>query len=218
MMRPIWAHGSKWWAVKLLWRRTRSWWRETAARCVGCGRDWIDGEDLIALRRARVALVEKIIEHEKFADELIARTSELEMQLAAERGLAEARSEFPGLSPAEIERLVILAQQCGEVVQACATIMRHGYESCSPLDERCKPNRIMLERKVGGLRGVVDLMTQRGDMKPQELAAWRARKRSVLAKGTHHQGFESFGERRKRGTEGNEQQDAVAGELERSGR
>ena len=34
-----------------------------------------------------------------------------------------------GLSPAEVERLAILSEECGEVVQAIGKILRHGWES-----------------------------------------------------------------------------------------
>lgn len=36
---------------------------------------------------------------------------------------------FNKLTPAEAERLFILSEECGEVVQAIGKILRHGYES-----------------------------------------------------------------------------------------
>jgi len=39
---------------------------------------------------------------------------------------------FNGLSPAEAERLALLAEECGEVVQAVCKVLRHGYESTNP--------------------------------------------------------------------------------------
>ena len=38
-------------------------------------------------------------------------------------------AHFNGLSESEQERLSILIEECGEVVQAACKILRHGYES-----------------------------------------------------------------------------------------
>ncbi|MEO1208414.1 MAG: hypothetical protein AAFX78_02630 [Cyanobacteria bacterium J06638_20] len=38
------------------------------------------------------------------------------------------------LTPAEVERLSMLAEECGEVVQAVGKILRHGFESYHPDD------------------------------------------------------------------------------------
>ena len=36
-------------------------------------------------------------------------------------------NNFNQLTPAETERLAILAEECGEVIQAVGKILRHGY-------------------------------------------------------------------------------------------
>lgn len=37
-----------------------------------------------------------------------------------------------GLSPAQAERLAMLAEECGEVIQVIGKILRHGYASYHP--------------------------------------------------------------------------------------
>jgi NTP pyrophosphatase (non-canonical NTP hydrolase) len=40
---------------------------------------------------------------------------------------------FNNLTPAEAERLAMLAEECAEVIQVIGKIQRHGYESDNPL-------------------------------------------------------------------------------------
>jgi hypothetical protein len=112
---------------------------------------------------------------------------------ALTRELAELRGgeerALPGLSLAELERVAILAEECGEVIQVCGKILRYGWESCSPFDERCRPNRVLLERELGDVRAIIDLMLQSGDVRRVDVAAWRDQKRTALRRWTHYQGF-----------------------------
>lgn len=41
-------------------------------------------------------------------------------------------SHFNGLTPAEAERLAMLAEEAGEIVLAIGKVLRHGYESRHP--------------------------------------------------------------------------------------
>jgi hypothetical protein len=49
---------------------------------------------------------------------------------------------FNGLTPAEAERLALLAEECGEVIQAIGKVLRHGYESRHPYGEPDKSRGI----------------------------------------------------------------------------
>ncbi len=44
----------------------------------------------------------------------------------------EASCALPGLSPGEIERLAILAEECGEVAQAVGKVLRFGWKASRP--------------------------------------------------------------------------------------
>lgn len=98
---------------------------------------------------------------------------------------AELYGVLPGLSPAEIERLALLAEECGGVAQAVGKVLRHGWESSSPYGGR--PNRSSLEREVGQLRAVMTLMLDEGDMQLANVQSWQRNKRSTLPKWTHYQ-------------------------------
>lgn len=63
---------------------------------------------------------------------------------------------FNRLTPGEAERLALLAEECGEVVQVIGKILRHGYESCHP--NGGDSNRVLLERELGDLLAAKELM------------------------------------------------------------
>lgn len=69
---------------------------------------------------------------------------------------------FNGLTPAEAERLALLAEELGEVQQAIGKILRHGYESRNPLQPG-PTNRESLEREMGDVHCAMTLMWTAGD-------------------------------------------------------
>jgi NTP pyrophosphatase (non-canonical NTP hydrolase) len=96
---------------------------------------------------------------------------------------------FNQLTPAEAERLAILAEEAGEIVQAVGKILRHGYESYHPDDPRTS-NRQHLERELGDLSAIVYDMCRREDLSPAAIESQRHLKLGRLEAGTlylHHQ-------------------------------
>lgn len=65
-------------------------------------------------------------------------------------------SHYNGLSPAEAERLAMLAEEAGEVVQAVTKILRHGYEATHP--DGGPTNRETLKRELADLAAVQRMM------------------------------------------------------------
>lgn len=58
---------------------------------------------------------------------------------------------FNELTPAETERLAILAEEMGETIQVIGKILRHGYDSRNPLEGKTGwTNRANLEKELGG--------------------------------------------------------------------
>ena len=57
---------------------------------------------------------------------------------------------FNKLTPAEAERLAILAEECGEVIQVIGKILRHGYDSYHPDQQGTKPELRFTNRKALG--------------------------------------------------------------------
>lgn len=66
------------------------------------------------------------------------------------------------LTPAEIERLAILAEEASEVIQVVGKILRHGYDSYHPTTK--ESNVELLEMELGDLQAAIGLMTSRGDV------------------------------------------------------
>lgn len=64
---------------------------------------------------------------------------------------------FNGLRPDEAERLAMLAEEAGEIVQAVGKILRHGYESYHPENTNLT-NRDLLAMEITDLLAVVEMM------------------------------------------------------------
>lgn len=94
---------------------------------------------------------------------------------------------IPDLTPAEYERLALLAEECGEVVQVIGKILRHGYESHSPLDPLRVPNRSLLQKECGDVLHVIDRMIDRGDIRKAEVERHRDNKAGTVVRYLHHQ-------------------------------
>lgn len=89
------------------------------------------------------------------------------------------------LSPAEIERLALLAEECGEVVQVIGKILRHGYESYHPRGN--ETNRQLLTSETGDLYAALKMMTDAGDMKMLEVLDSAEDKAQRVGQYLHHQ-------------------------------
>jgi hypothetical protein len=68
---------------------------------------------------------------------------------------------YNNLTPAEDERLTILIEECGEVIQAACKIQRHGYVGRYETGEG---NRFALECELGDVRHILDRMLAAGDV------------------------------------------------------
>ena len=64
---------------------------------------------------------------------------------------------FNGLTPAEAERLAMLAEECGEVIQMVGKILRHGYDSYHPSDPTTT-NRHLLIAELRDVNAVLKAM------------------------------------------------------------
>lgn len=71
---------------------------------------------------------------------------------------------FNKLTPAEAERLALLAEEMGEAIQSVGKILRHGYESYHPAHPTGPNNRQSLERELGDVFAAVNLMFDAQDL------------------------------------------------------
>ena len=91
---------------------------------------------------------------------------------------------FNKLTPAEVERLALLSEECGEAVQAIGKILRHGYNSNYGNGDT---NREALHREIGDILGVIEMMTEAGDLDGKTLTFYQTDKLRRVQPYLHHQ-------------------------------
>jgi len=69
-----------------------------------------------------------------------------------------ADAHFNELTPAQAERLDILAEECAEVIQSIMKIKRHGFDSCSPYGHSMETNREALIRELFDVKAAAMLV------------------------------------------------------------
>jgi NTP pyrophosphatase (non-canonical NTP hydrolase) len=95
---------------------------------------------------------------------------------------------FNGLTNAEAERLAMLAEEAGEIIQAVGKILRHGYQSTHPLDLHGPNNRDMLQEEIKELVAIASHMDECGDILFAISTPFHNHWKKKL-KYTHHQGW-----------------------------
>ena len=94
------------------------------------------------------------------------------------------QDHFNGLTPAEAERLAMLAEEAAKVIQAVGKILWHGYTSYHP-DEPDLDNRTLLMNELADFNSVQLLMEGSGDVFRTGDEIERVLKRKLTY--THHQ-------------------------------
>lgn len=98
--------------------------------------------------------------------------------------------QFNGLTPAEHERLAMLAEEAAEVVQIIGKILRHGYESKHPDNMNGPTNRQMLENEIADFYAIAGVMEDLKDVTVEGEAVRQAIKKK--RRYTHHQEGEGW--------------------------
>lgn len=101
---------------------------------------------------------------------------------------------FNRLSPAEAERLALLLEEMGEAQQIIGKILRHGYESFNPKDDKETPNRKLLEKELGDVRHAMIRLCEAGDLNKEGIHDHADRKRVTVERYLHHQQKPSSGD------------------------
>ena len=92
---------------------------------------------------------------------------------------------FNRLTPAQAERLALLAEECGEVIQMVGKVLRHGYASHHPNDP-ISSNRMLLGDEVGHVLAVVEMMCEAGDIAKGAVGFAATQKRERVGRWLHH--------------------------------
>lgn len=90
------------------------------------------------------------------------------------------------LTPAETERLALLAEEMGECIQLIGKVLRHGYESRDPTNPNKGSNREQLEKEVGQVLFAIDLICKQ-DLCETAIEDNRAQKAQTVWKWLHYQ-------------------------------
>jgi NTP pyrophosphatase (non-canonical NTP hydrolase) len=91
------------------------------------------------------------------------------------------------LTVSEQERLQILIEECGEVIQAASKVLRHGYESTNPTIEGSLTNREFLEKELGHLSNIRDMMVGHTDLNKYNITQSEIKKRQSISQWLHYQ-------------------------------
>ncbi len=92
-----------------------------------------------------------------------------------------------GLSPAELERLALLAEEMAEAIHVIGKILRHGYQSFNPEPGECNhSNRKLLTKEVGDVIAAIDILVENDDLKHSELEVTARQKLSRVGKYLHY--------------------------------
>jgi len=94
-------------------------------------------------------------------------------------------NDLPSL--AEAERLHLLIEECGEVIQAATKVLRHGYDSVHPFITDSLDNTGYFEFELGDLSAIIGIMIRSGDISGLEITKHQEDKIHRLPKWTHHQ-------------------------------
>lgn len=99
---------------------------------------------------------------------------------------------FNQLNEAQAERLAILQEENAEVIVMASKTERHGYESTHP-DYNMVSNRENLEKEIGHVLAVIDMMLFAGDISREKIEIARQAKKQKMMQFLHHQGpYDAF--------------------------
>ena len=90
------------------------------------------------------------------------------------------------LTEAELERLAVLSEECGEVVQIIGKIVRHGFESYHPDDVNQTTNSELLQKELGDIQNIVNMMSDADDINIIKIGEHCTKKNKTIFKYLKH--------------------------------
>lgn len=100
---------------------------------------------------------------------------------------------FPNLTSAENENLVILSEECAELIKECSDVIkavtkiqRHGFQAQGP-DGTIYDNRADLEAEIGQVRNAIQRLIDRGMVSESEITRAQLRKAATIHQYLRHQ-------------------------------
>ena len=100
--------------------------------------------------------------------------------------VASGNSVISGITAAEIERLALLAESCGDVARTVAMAVQFGMDSLGP--HGGYTTRQLLEHRVGNLYAAMSVLKDAQDVSEPSIRFWFARKKHLWFKRSRYQG------------------------------
>ena len=100
--------------------------------------------------------------------------------------MSEPRMDFNKLTEAQAERLAVLTEELGEVLQAIGKIERHGYHSRNPLDLTSPTNQEALERELGDVTAAIGMLERARDIDARAVSLRAIVKTKNIIPWLHH--------------------------------
>jgi NTP pyrophosphatase (non-canonical NTP hydrolase) len=94
---------------------------------------------------------------------------------------------FNKLTPAQDERLAVLTEEVGELLQAIGKIQRHGYDSHDPTKANHPGNRRDLEKECGDVMEAIQRLIAACDVDEDHIQRRIAKRRELVEQYLHHQ-------------------------------
>lgn len=94
---------------------------------------------------------------------------------------------FNQLTPAQAELLALLAEECGECIQAIGKILRHGYGSTNPLLPGSANNADALAKEMGDVRAAMIMLCEAGPISKEQVHMQADVKLHNVKRWLHHQ-------------------------------
>lgn len=94
---------------------------------------------------------------------------------------------FNQLTPAQAELLALLAEECGECIQAIGKILRHGYASSNPMLAITTNNADNLAKEMGDVSAAMTLLCNAGPVTEDQVHFNADMKLANVGRWLHHQ-------------------------------
>lgn len=94
------------------------------------------------------------------------------------------------LTSAGAERLTILIEECGEVIQAATKVLRHGWTTRNPVIPISECNKCMLEKEIAHLSFVLNLMVFSKDVSQESIYAHYEAKAETIENWLHYNKYQ----------------------------
>lgn len=91
------------------------------------------------------------------------------------------------LTPAQEELLLKLIEESSEIIKEATKALHYGYESYNPFDPNEETNRTKIEKEIGDLLNIIDLMQEQNDLCDENISIRKQFKRQEIYKWLIHQ-------------------------------